>query len=137
MLPTVITLFVNSDGTTRVSRVTAHGEEVIQPNVEVAEICAHLYRRLAGGDFTGSGETERLKDALVAAANSLEAATAASQRPLAHLSSVVQELRAMKGRLDELERYLRVNTINPNTLKGWIDEVYLRHPVIVREIQGQ
>ena len=136
-LPTVVTLFVSPDGATRVSRMTAHGEELLQPEPEIAAVCAGIYRRLAGGAHTTTTDNSRLVAALREVAGSIDQARIAVSEPLAQAAEIVTDLRALIQRLDQIETYLHEHLVTAKTVKEWIDEVYLKNPIIVSKIRGQ
>jgi hypothetical protein len=136
-LPTIVTLFVDQAGQTRVSRVTAHGEELIQPDLETAAICAGIYRQLAGGTPSGPTDIARLKESIAEAAQAIERARAASVEPLVHAARITQDLGAVLAQLDRIEHHLTTQLWTADTIKGWLEQVYLRNPIVLKEIRGQ
>lgn len=131
----VITIYYNADGTTRISRVTEHGEEVIQPNVEVAAICAAVWKQLATGSYPA--ETDILHDLPARVREAVDAITEARValvRPLERVDAVLRHLETIDTRLQRLEGLLADRWMTVDASQRWMAEFMRPH---ARPLGGQ
>lgn len=126
--PAVLTIYVDPNSVTRVrvGRITAHGEEILSPEPEVAAICAHIYQHLARGNSLGG---ESVTAALESAAALLDTAAQRLAEPVAAMQSMVSALHSMSTRLDNLEQLLRGRVMTVESTQAWIDQQRNKPPV--------
>lgn len=121
-MPTVLTIHVDpqSLSNVRVSRISAHGEEILTVGPEVAAICGFIYQALAKGT---SLSTPSITDDLLEAARVVQKAGDAIREPLGQLEALVGALLAMNRRIDNIEDMLKNRVLTLEETKKWVNEV--------------
>src|SRR6266496_3355835 len=106
VIPIVLTIFVdpNSVNKTRISRVSSHGEEIIDPGPEVSAVCGYIYQHLAKA---GPLDTQDIRKSLVEATLALESVRTASMEPLSKVAEAINLMAGILGRLNDIEKLLK------------------------------
>ena len=125
-LTTVLTIYVDpvDAGKIRVSRVTAHGEEVIDVEPELAGICSHIYQQLARG---GQIPTTNVRESLLEASTALTEARRLADEPLSKLGTAIGCMQEIIHRLDQIETYLQDRVLTADNTKQWLHDVVVKH----------
>lgn len=129
MAEQLVTIHVNSEQV-RLSRVSAHGEEIIaDPEPEIACLASFIYKHLAeGGSLTGVD----IQASILEASRSLDASRKALAQPLQAMDAMVGILQAMSRRIDALEHMLVNRVITNDSLKQWLSD-FIVNRVIKQE----
>ena len=118
----LVTVLVNPDGSSRISRITKHGEEVIVPNREVRAIATHLWSRVVAETLSHSVLDDELREHL-----------RRLQSPLPSLDEALRRVASLETRCEAIEKE---NTRLTSALKTAIQRLNVQ-PVVVPHARGQ
>jgi DNA repair ATPase RecN len=100
----------------RLSRITPHGEEMIDGDPTVKALAVKLWAQVAGGAPVSYQPLDDLK----AAASLIERAKADLAAPLQALDTILQRLHAIEARLTAIEQLARSKTTTREDIRAWI-----------------
>jgi hypothetical protein len=123
----ILTISLQPDGTERVSIIHPHGERLVEPTVEVAIACAHLWRALVCGS-TEYGHVDplaKIAPQMSEAIQSIEQAKRDLQAPLQALDAILQAIRDLQVRFARLERAVANGWMSSEAANAWFAQ--LRH----------
>lgn len=135
-IPVILTIWVDPEAlaTIRVSRVSAHGEEILTPTLELAGLCGYIYQHLAKGNTLGG---EAIKERLLEASQALMEARKASIKPLEKVSEAISVMEGIMERLDRIEMLLKDRVLTVDNTEQWIKDIATNHPSRTTERRGQ
>lgn len=121
----IVTISVHPDGTHRISAIDEHGERLIEPNVEVAAACGHVWRALVGGslEYGHVDSFKKLAGELERAAQTVEEAKESLIAPINALTAVLAGIEDLQARMRRIDTLLADRWMSIEATRQWFADL--------------